>query len=240
MTFFDRDWKVMPFERHYSRSERPIAKPYNYEKMIELAEILSQDIPFVRVDFYESNAKIVFGELTVYPYKESEVIKPEEWGKRIDDLAKHLNCNGGGYTIIENTIVFINYAYLPYETDLRDYKFYCFNGNPEYCQVIADRSKNETIDFYDKDWNHQEFTGLALPNNPYPFSKREIRKPITFEKMKEAAAVLSKGIPFLRVDFYEVNGNMYFGELTFYPASGFGLFSPEKWNIAIGEKLPMI
>lgn len=125
------------------------------------------------------------------------------------------------------------------ETDLRDYKFYCFNGSPEYCQVISDRSINETIDFYDMDWKHQEFTGLALPHKP--FSKREILRPIMFEEMKRSAAILSKGISFLRVDFYEVNGKMYFGELTFYPSSGFGNFEPNIWNKQFGDmiKLPV-
>lgn len=103
--------------------------------------------------------------------------------------------------------------------------------------MISDRSKNETIDFYDMDWNHQEFTGLALPHKP--FSKYEIPKPITFENMKRAAAILSKGIPFLRVDFYEVNGKMYFGELTFYPASGFGEFEPEAWNKVLGDMIEL-
>lgn len=105
--------------------------------------------------------------------------------------------------------------------------------------MISDRSENETIDFYDMDWNHQEFTGLALPNKPYPFSKYEIPKPITFDDMKRSAAALSKGIPFLRVDFYEVNGKMYFGELTFYPASGFGVFEPETWNKELGDMIEL-
>ena len=105
--------------------------------------------------------------------------------------------------------------------------------------MISDRRESETIDFYDMDWNHQEFTGLALPHKPFPFSKREIPKPVTFEDMKRSAAILSKGVPFLRVDFYEVNGKMYFGELTFYPASGFGEFEPDIWNIKFGDMIEL-
>ena len=117
--------------------------------------------------------------------------------------------------------------------ELRDYKFFCFAGKPLYCQVISDRRTYETVDYFDMDWQHQEFTGLAMPYKP--FSKSSIRKPINFEKMKELSSILSNGIPFLRVDFYEVNGKIYFGELTFYPASGFGEFHPTKWNKIMGD-----
>lgn len=122
--------------------------------------------------------------------------------------------------------------------ELRDYKFFCFNGVPMYCQVISDRTSNETIDFFDMDWKHQSFTGLALPEKP--FSNHSIPIPISFDKMKESAEILSKNIPFVRVDFYEINGKMYFGELTFYPAAGFGVFSPDEWNYKLGNmiKLP--
>ena len=79
VTFFDRDWKKMPFERHYSASNKDIPKPYNFEKMIELAETLSNNIPFVRVDFYETNQHIYFGELTFYPGDGMEEFTPVEW-----------------------------------------------------------------------------------------------------------------------------------------------------------------
>ena len=83
VTFFDRDWNVMPFERHYPRSERLITKPYNLEKMIKLAEVLSKDIPLVRVDFYESDAKIYWGELTFYPGGGFEEFNPEKWDRTL-------------------------------------------------------------------------------------------------------------------------------------------------------------
>lgn len=79
VTFFDRDWNVMPFERHYPSVKEGLPKPQNYEKMIKLAEILSKDIPFVRVDFYEVNGQIYFGELTFYPGSGMEEFTPEEW-----------------------------------------------------------------------------------------------------------------------------------------------------------------
>lgn len=85
VTFFDRDWQVMPFIRHYPKSEKPIEKPKNYELMIELAEKLSKDIPFVRVDFYEVNGKVYFGELTFFPGNGLEEFEPEEYDRILGD-----------------------------------------------------------------------------------------------------------------------------------------------------------
>lgn len=115
--------------------------------------------------------------------------------------------------------------------DLPDFKFFCFNGNPIFCQVIKDRNTKETVDFFDKEWQHQSF---QEPKN-YPFSSKTIQAPSQHSKMLELASKLSKGHPFLRVDFYEVNGKVYFGELTFFPTSGFGGFNPEKWNNKFGS-----
>lgn len=81
VTFYDTDWKVMPFERHYPKSKDPIPKPTNYLKMVELAEKLAKDIPFVRVDFYEVEGKLYFGELTFYPGSGWEEFTPFEWDR---------------------------------------------------------------------------------------------------------------------------------------------------------------
>lgn len=120
--------------------------------------------------------------------------------------------------------------------DLRDYKFYCFNGEPRYCQVIKDRTTEETIDFYDMKWNHQEFIGL---NPAAHFSEIMIEKPNNFEEMKEIARKLSSGIPFSRVDLYSINHKTYFGEMTFYPRSGFGKFVPLRWNEMLGKEISL-
>jgi|SRR5690625_764181 len=120
---------------------------------------------------------------------------------------------------------------------LTDFKFYCFNGEPKYCQVIKDRETDGTIDFFDEEWNHMEFTGLQrMPN-----STEEIPKPDKLQEMLEISRKLSKTFPFVRVDFYYVKGKVYFGELTFFPRSGFGTFDPPEWNEKIGDllELPM-
>lgn len=116
--------------------------------------------------------------------------------------------------------------------DLTDYKFFCFNGEPKLCQVISNRSTNETIDFYDMDWNRQ--IGLVGLNDGVHNSKVEQKCPNSYEKMKLFAQVISKGKKFSRIDFYDINGNCYFGEITFYPNSGYGSFRPHEWNNIIG------
>lgn len=123
----------------------------------------------------------------------------------------------------------------PDSEDLTDYKFFCFNGRPLYCQVIANRRSHETIDFYDRDWKHQEFFGLNPSVNPSVNPSGIILpKPENFALMLQLAEIISKGHIFLRVDLYNVRGKIYFGETTFYPASGFGRFQPAEWDLRLG------
>jgi hypothetical protein len=117
-----------------------------------------------------------------------------------------------------------------------DYKFYCFNGVPLFCQVIKDRFVNETIDFFDDQWNLMPFTGMHT-KYPFPHSKELIEKPDKLEEMKHIASSLSRNTYFSRIDLYYINNKIYFGEITFYPAAGFGKFYPEEWNKRLGELL---
>lgn len=84
--FYDLNWNKMPFERHYKQSNIVMEKPENYDLMIELAEKLAKNIPFVRVDFYDIKGKVYFGELTFYPGSGMEEFNPEEWDKKLGDL----------------------------------------------------------------------------------------------------------------------------------------------------------
>lgn len=116
--------------------------------------------------------------------------------------------------------------------DLSDYKFFCFNGEPKYCQVIRDRHTKETIDFYDMDWNHAPFIGL---NFMAKNGMKPVSRPIHLEIMKNICRKLSKDMKFVRIDLYVINEQVYFGEITLYPASGFGNFSPKGWNEKLGK-----
>lgn len=127
-----------------------------------------------------------------------------------------------------------------YDEELTDYKFYCFNGEPRYCQVIADRRTKETIDFFDMDWNHQDFYGLNPKCGPMAKpAEMTATKPHDFDTMKRIARELAKDTKFVRVDMYAVNENHYFGELTFYPASGIGVFTPDSADFDLGKLLTL-
>ena len=117
---------------------------------------------------------------------------------------------------------------------LTDYKFFCFNGEPKIMYISHDASENATTDFYDMD-----FVKLPIRMKD-PNSDKVMQKPECFEEMKELARVLSKDVPFLRVDFYYINNSIYFGELTFFHNAGFVKIYPEEWNYILGDwvKLP--
>ena len=115
--------------------------------------------------------------------------------------------------------------------ELRDYKFFAFDGRVKALFIASDRgSKEETkFDFFDENFNHLPFT------NGHPNADIIPKKPQQFELMKELASKLSKKIPQVRVDFYEVNGKVYFGEITFFHWSGMTPFEPEEWDYKFGE-----
>ena len=123
--------------------------------------------------------------------------------------------------------------------ELKDYKLYCFNGEPLFCQVDFGKGEGETRqDFtrniYDMDWNFMNIQ-FNHPNDP----NRVIQKPSQFEKMKELSRVLSKGEPFLRCDFYNIGDQILFSELTFYPIAGFGWFNPVEWDKKLGDLISL-
>lgn len=115
--------------------------------------------------------------------------------------------------------------------ELRDYKFFTFGGTPKVLYIAQGRgSGGATVaDFFDMDYNHLPFTidhdMAAIPPE----------KPQNFELMKQFAAILSQGTPQLRVDFYEVDGQLYFGEMTFFHCSGLEDFHPHRWNEIFGD-----
>jgi len=116
--------------------------------------------------------------------------------------------------------------------ELKDYKFFCFNGEPKLMFIATDRfnKKEETkFDFYDMEFNHLPFT------NGHPNATSTIEKPKGFEEMQNLATKLSQNIPHVRVDFYDINGTVYFGEMTFFHWSGFVRFEPEEWDYKLGE-----
>ena len=120
--------------------------------------------------------------------------------------------------------------------DLHDYKFFCFNGKVKCFKIDFERFVNHRANYYDRNCKLLPFGERVCP----PIFQRDLHIPATIEKMIEMAEVLSKNMPFVRVDFYDVNGRIYFGEMTFFPSSGFGKFTEEEWDLTLGSwiKLP--
>lgn len=117
--------------------------------------------------------------------------------------------------------------------ELIDYKFYCFNGEPKFLLVACGRQANDTRmtyfdlkwNFMDLTWGHKQFQG-EMP-----------QKPQNFEKMIEIAKQLSADIPHVRVDLYNINGHIYFGELTFFDGSGLDKICPIKFDYIFGDMI---
>lgn len=117
--------------------------------------------------------------------------------------------------------------------ELLDYKFFCFNGKPEMIFFCSDRSDHVKSDFYNLNWELLPFRWEYEP------SGKLFPKPSTLDEMIEYAKILSKDFPVVRVDFYEVNGKVYFGELTFFHGGGFGRFYPSDIDIELGNKIKL-
>lgn len=120
--------------------------------------------------------------------------------------------------------------------DLPDYKFFCFDGEVRAMFIATERQVKGTevkFDFYDSDFHHLPFKQGHENADEMP------NKPLNFDLMKELASKLSKGIPHVRVDFYEVDNRVFFGELTLFHFSGMMPFRPEKWDYTFGDMLKL-
>ncbi len=117
--------------------------------------------------------------------------------------------------------------------ELRDYKFFCFDGEPKTLFVASERQKRDEpcFDFFDTDYNHLDL------RCSHPLADIPPEKPDSFAEMLELARVLSKGFPHVRVDLYDINGKPFFGELTLYHWEGLMPFYPEEWNNQFGSWL---
>ena len=118
--------------------------------------------------------------------------------------------------------------------ELVDYKFYCFNGQPKIVMVASGRfSGGKTFAYFDAGWNRLYITWGAPNPEQYP------EKPKNYDRMLAISRRLSKGIPHVRVDLYNVDGVIYFGELTFFDGSGMQRIDPIEWDYRMGEYIQL-
>lgn len=229
--FFDADFNHLPFKQGHDNAQPCPPKPHNFDLMKQVAARLSKGYPHVRVDLYDTGDRVLFGEITMYHFGGMVPFRPEEWDKLFGDMLTIPGEKLGGVIIrqLETNEIIIE------PPDLLDYKFFCFNGEPQLCQVISGRNETMCIDFFDHEWNHQKF---HEPKN-YPFAPIEPQRPKYFEKMWGLARQLAQGKPFSRIDFYQVQDNVYFGEITFFPTGGMGGFSPDIFDSIYGEMIDL-
>ena len=141
------------------------------------------------------------------------------------------------YCDIEPRIVFERLLPRDSNNDLPDYKFFCFDGEP-YCLYTmidyTDNHANGKLGFFDMDFNQLPYRRMDFA----PITQK-LPKPKNFEKMVEYARILSKDFPHVRVDFYNIDGNIVFGELTFHNAGGYTVFEPDEFDYIMGNKFKL-
>lgn len=172
--------------------------------------------------------------------KDKSSFDKEEAKKVLEKALKTESFWGGReypYKFVKPRIIAEKFMEDAEEKELRDYKFFVFDGKARYMFIATDRENKAAdtcFDFYDMDFNHLDL------RHGHPNAKKEIKKPSNFDEMIVMAEKLGANFPHVRVDFYEVNGVTYFGEMTFYHHCGFMNFDPDKWDYEFGKclKLP--
>ena len=119
--------------------------------------------------------------------------------------------------------------------DIKDYKFFCFNGSMEFFDIDIDRFIEHRANYYDRNGNFLPFGKTYCP----PDYTKKIEMPKNLDKMIELAETISHNTVLSRIDFYEIDGLVYFGEITFYPGSGFSPFTDEKWDYKLGDMIDL-
>lgn len=201
----------------------PLLGVYNYFEQIEFDKLPNS---FVLKCTHDSGGVVICKDKSELNIDEARI-------KINKSLVKnyYYHCREWPYKNVEPRIVCEKYIVDESGKELKDYKFMCFNGEVKCSFICLNRNSSNglNVDFYDRDWNSMPF------ERHYPASGISIPKPKNYDKMIEFAEKLSKDIPFVRVDFYEPNGKLYFGELTFYPGSGFEEFTPDLYDYLLGS-----
>ena len=140
------------------------------------------------------------------------------------------------YTRIDRKIIAEKFMTNGDDPELTDYKFWCFDGKPTYCKCMTERTTALRIDYFDMNFQHMNYEQNNHPNSDHP---ERISKPKNFELMKKLAAKLSEGFAFVRVDFYEINGKVYFGEMTFTPGAGSFYYKSKGTDEYLGSLLKL-
>ena len=235
----------------YDRNPEYTKMVDKYEAKKYVSDIIGQEYIIPTLGVWDKFEDIEFDKLpkqfvlkpthtsgNVFICKDKEKINYKQLRKMINKWLKrdyYLVHREWPYKNIKPKIIAEQYMVDDSGMKLKDYKFFCFNGIAQTILVCSNRNESfKNTNFYDINWNLQPFTREKHKN-----SNEQIKKPKNLDEMITVAEKLSKDIPFVRVDLYEINGKVYFGELTFYPSSGFEGFEPEEWDKKLGAMLEL-
>lgn len=175
------------------------------------------------------NSVILCNDLNSFD-RENAKKQVQEWldigVRKIDPGREWVYCNQKHRVIMEK--------YIPsgFAGGLVDYKFFCFDGRAEYLYVIADRRVGEKAGFGIFDRSYRQLDVIRADEKPL---ERRVEKPDNFEEMMEIAEHLAEGFPEVRVDFYDEEGKIIFGEMTFFDGSGYMRFRPDEFDFVLGK-----
>lgn len=202
------------------------------EKYLSVSEIDKNRLPekFVLKCNHDAASVIVCRDKTTFNWTDAE----EKIRKCLGRDYYHFENKQWVYKGIDRCVFVEQYIEDEKTHDLPDFKFYCFNGDVKCIFVGRERftnNKGVQVNLYDKEWNKLPF------EHYHPNYDGEISRPKNLDKMIEIAEKLAKYVnnPFIRIDLYDVNEKIYFGEFTFYPGGGFEEFRPEVWDQILGS-----
>lgn len=226
--YYDTNWKSVNITWGAPRPDKDLPRPEQLPQMLQVASQLSKGIPHVRIDLYNIRGNVMFGEITMFDSSGLEVITPDNMDAYLGSLIKLPKATRGGYKyLIINGIISKR---MPLHDELNDYKLFCFNGKVKFFKVDFGRFVEHHANYYSPEGVLLEFG----ENDFKPVPDYPIELPVNLNAMIALAEKLATNIPFLRVDFYNINGKIYFGELTFYPASGLSHWTSEEWDEKLG------
>lgn len=251
--------KYLGYEIDFNKEPETFNQKIQFRKLYDNNPLYSICSDKYRVREY---VKEKIGEEYLVPlYLVTDKLTEEQWDKLPDSFVAKVNHDSGTVKIIKDKnkvdkkkiITELNmslkfdygilsmeeyYSNIPrkiiiekfLENEIIDYKFLCFNGKVEMLFLCLNRNTTGlNVDFYSKEWEKLSF------ERHYKNSDKIVNKPNNYEKMIEISEKLAKDFDFVRVDLYEVNNKIYFGELTFCPGSGMEEFTPEEWDYKIGN-----
>ena len=204
-------------------------------KMLEFVERISKDYPFMQTDFYEVEGRVYFGEITLCSSSGFSQFSPNENDNVFGEWFK---IPGEGYVVkYKNSFIWIHEEQEIKQNELKDYKFYCFNGNVKLLGIYSDRNKEcpTKADYFDENYNWIDIKW------GYQHAEHKPEKPEKFKEMLYIAEQLAKDFVTIRIDLYLCDGKIYFGELTFFDGSGFDKIEPIEWDYKLGSwiELPL-